>query len=276
MARRVVVAFDASPHSMRALEAAAELAATWDGELDVIFVEDANLLRWASLPFAHQVGSYSAAAHKLEASDLERQWQSQATRARRAMSQVVSTRKVRATFRVARGSVAQEILAKVSESDVLSLGKGAPGRLRPTGLGSTAREIASRPRGRVLFLPQGASLTGPIAAVYEGGERGAALLRAAAELLGPLTRRLLILCLDDPAVPREQCEASGRSVVEPLDVAPRFHYLLTHDPREWPHAARTVGAKLLVLPGTERLVSAEQIQWVVNDFDGAVLIVGEH
>ena len=42
--RRILVALDASPHSLAALEAASELADALKAELVGIFVEDVNLL----------------------------------------------------------------------------------------------------------------------------------------------------------------------------------------------------------------------------------------
>ena len=48
---RILVALDASPHSLNALRAAAELAAVTESELHGLYVEDLNLLRMCGLPF---------------------------------------------------------------------------------------------------------------------------------------------------------------------------------------------------------------------------------
>ena len=53
--RRILVALDASRHSLAALEAASELAEALKAELVGIFVEDVNLLYLAGLPFAREV-----------------------------------------------------------------------------------------------------------------------------------------------------------------------------------------------------------------------------
>ncbi len=50
--RRVVVAVDGSPTSLAAMEATGELASVWGAEMVGLFIEDTNLLRMASLPFA--------------------------------------------------------------------------------------------------------------------------------------------------------------------------------------------------------------------------------
>ena len=48
--RRILVAVDASPHSLAALDAALRLAADLEAEIIGLFVEDINLLRLAGMP----------------------------------------------------------------------------------------------------------------------------------------------------------------------------------------------------------------------------------
>jgi nucleotide-binding universal stress UspA family protein len=53
--RRILVALDASVNSLAAIEQAATLAANLEAEQLGLFVEDINLLRIATLPFARQI-----------------------------------------------------------------------------------------------------------------------------------------------------------------------------------------------------------------------------
>ena len=78
--RRILVALDASPHSLAALRAAAELAADLDAELVGIFVEDINLLRLSDLPLASEVTIYTTTSRRLNRQEIERQLRSQAVR----------------------------------------------------------------------------------------------------------------------------------------------------------------------------------------------------
>ena len=64
--RRILVALDASRHSLAALEAAAELAARLKAELVGLFVEDIDLLRLAGLPFAREIRYPSAIIQQLD------------------------------------------------------------------------------------------------------------------------------------------------------------------------------------------------------------------
>ena len=69
--RRILVALDASTHSLAALETAAGLAARLEAELVGLFVEDINLLRAAELPFARETSFYSSSLRPLERGELE-------------------------------------------------------------------------------------------------------------------------------------------------------------------------------------------------------------
>jgi nucleotide-binding universal stress UspA family protein len=84
--RRILVALDASRHSLAALEAAAELAARLKAELAGLFVEDINLVRLAGLPFAREIRYPSATIQQLDSPRLEQELKVQATRMRRALA----------------------------------------------------------------------------------------------------------------------------------------------------------------------------------------------
>ncbi len=184
--RRIVVALDASADSLAALRAAARLAAGLSTELHGLFVEDANLVRLAHLPFACEV-RLSAAPRRLESEAVERQLRCLAAEARRALEREARAHRVACTFRVARGQVAREVAAAAGEGDLLILGRVSrplfPGRL----LGSTARSAATSAVSSVLLLPQFGVLGEPVTAIVDDspmGRRVAALATRLARLQG--------------------------------------------------------------------------------------------
>ncbi|RMF77434.1 MAG: universal stress protein, partial [Nitrospirae bacterium] len=94
--RRIVVAVDASADSLAAVRAAARLAEALSAELHGLFVEDANLVRLARLPFAREV-RLSAAPRRLEAAALERELRALAAQARQAFEEEARRCRVAAT-----------------------------------------------------------------------------------------------------------------------------------------------------------------------------------
>src|SRR3970040_259294 len=84
--RRILVALDASPHSLSALQAAAELAAELSAELVGVFVEDANLVRLAALPVTREIGQTSARIRELDERTMTRQLRRLAQRAAQGLA----------------------------------------------------------------------------------------------------------------------------------------------------------------------------------------------
>jgi single-stranded-DNA-specific exonuclease len=69
--RRIVIALESGIPEPE-LEAAVALARGLDAELLGLFVEDLDLLRFAALPFAHEIGLASAVRRRLDPAALER------------------------------------------------------------------------------------------------------------------------------------------------------------------------------------------------------------
>ena len=106
--RRILVGLDASPASMAALAAALRLAVEIDAELDALYVEDDNMLRFAGLPFTRVIDAYSPGPREVEPVDVERALRLQAERVRRLLAEAAGTR-IAWRFRVVRGDVEREV-----------------------------------------------------------------------------------------------------------------------------------------------------------------------
>jgi hypothetical protein len=122
-AHRIVVALDARTRPGD-LEAAAALAGGIGAELLGLFIEDQDLLHFASLPFAHEIGHASAARRKLDVAAIERDLRARAREAERRLAGVAARIRVPSAFRVARGAAHAELLsaaAAKAASDVLQL-----------------------------------------------------------------------------------------------------------------------------------------------------------
>jgi nucleotide-binding universal stress UspA family protein len=166
--RRILVALDASRHSMAALEAAADLATALEARLDGIFVEDSELIRMASHPMAREVQFPLGTTARLDPARMERQLRAQAGEARRSLERVCAARRIEWSFRTIRGDVVSEVLEAAQEVDLLSLGIAS----RPLGLrvrtGSTARAAALHASSSVLWSQRGLRITPPVMVIHDG------------------------------------------------------------------------------------------------------------
>ena len=182
-AERIVVALDASPQSVAALRAAAELAALMEAEVEGLFIEDINLLYLCDLPFGREVGSYTARVRRLETSEMERHLRVLAATIREAMRRVASQTPMRWSFSVRRGVVSEELLAAAESASLVSVGRG--GRAPRAGIGSTAQSLVEQVRRPLLISSEGSSLEYPLTLLYTG----TAAARRALELALRLVRR---------------------------------------------------------------------------------------
>jgi nucleotide-binding universal stress UspA family protein len=181
--RRILVALDVSPHSLAALEAAVELAASLHAELVGLFVEDESLLRMIGLPYTREYGVYSARSREIDLAELEQQLRARAGQARRALTAAAQRRQVQWSFRVRRGAVTQHLLAAAGEADLIALGRAGwslPGGVQR--LGSSVRAILARAPGLTLILERGVRLGLPVVVVYDGSPLSRRALTVAADL----------------------------------------------------------------------------------------------
>jgi nucleotide-binding universal stress UspA family protein len=150
---RILVALDASPSSLAALEAAARLASELGAELMGLYVEEESLLRGADLPLTRVVGSFSGTLHPVGRREVEQQFRAQAAKARRAMEAVALRSRLRWSFRVARGGVAASVGAASTDADMITLGRGRA--LAGRRMGRTTASILESAGAPVLLLDSG-------------------------------------------------------------------------------------------------------------------------
>jgi len=273
--RRIVVAVDGTPTSLAALEATAGLASAWGAEVVGLFVEDRNLLRMASLPFAREVGSHSGAHHAINPAQFERQFRLQAERARNTLWFIAERSRLSASFSVARGSIREELLKALGDADMLSLGKGGRSVTASLGLGTNARALAAGARGVVLFLSHVASVSGPPAVIYDASDLGNRALEAAVELARAVGTRLIVLCPKEVGLDVKELEVQAQNVVGQHGAVLEFRQILT---RNFPDIARYVrfsGANAVVVPARSPVLAGEAIETLLNRFFGPVMLVGD-
>ena len=210
---RIVVALDASPDSIAALRAAAEIAALLDIELEGLFVEDINLVHLCGFPFGQEVGSYTAAVRRLDNAALERQFRTIEVAIRRSMSQVATRLPVRWTFHVRRGPIVSELLTAAQDAALLSLGRS--GQIRSRTLGSTASALVQKSQQPLLLLGREGGLVFPLIAIYTGSSASQRALQWLASLARHDSRPVRVIVVARPDAPQtvEQLETDVQQIL---------------------------------------------------------------
>lgn len=266
--RRLLVALDASPESVSALEAAARLAQRWQAELLGLFVEDADLRKLAALHLQGHVGAWGNPSTPLGEEAVEAHLRATAAEARRALLEVAGRLHLPASFRVGQGGVSAAIAEAAAEADLLVLGRPsahAP-RLR---VGRTAPRAARLARVPVLLLPHGSRLRWPVLALFSPHtpacllDHAASLARASGAEL-----RVLVAAEDERTADLLQ-ERAGQQLAPGRD-AVRFGRTIGPVERV-ARQLRSLEAWVLVLCATSAVLGGTRD--ILDEAPGPVLLV---
>jgi hypothetical protein len=180
---RVVIALGSACDVSRQIEAAADLADRLHAELRGVFVEDANLLKAADLPFTRQVALARDCIRPLERSVVEAEFRALANRARRYMERIAGSRRIAWSFDIVRGDRASQTpKAEPNELVVMETRSRAfAGRVRLPIPGLSA---ADEGLGARAFLGVGLATSRKIAVVLDGSRAAGRALDMALDLAG--------------------------------------------------------------------------------------------
>jgi len=201
--QRILVALDASPHSVAALETAVELAERLDAELHGLFVEDINLLRLAQLPFARELRFPSHKAQEVDMLQMEEELRGQAAQAQRHFQRLAEGHSLHHSFTVVRGVVATSLLKATLDSDLLVLGRVSYSLVRAGRLGSTAQTAVTQAERSVLLVHPHADLSRPPLLIYDGSPAAERALAVAGSLVERNGRIYILLYLPDNTAAQE-------------------------------------------------------------------------
>jgi nucleotide-binding universal stress UspA family protein len=269
--RRILVALDASYHSLAALEAAAELAASMEAELQALFVEDANLLRLAGLPLAREIRYPFVIPVRLDRARMERALRAQAAQARQALARASEERHIKWSFRVVRGEVAPEVLAAAMEADLLTLGKASRPLTLRVRLGSTARAAAARAPCCVLLLQRDVGIRSPVLVTYDGTPSTQQALTMAARLAQKHGGDLTILIIADAPHAAQRLQAQVSDLLRGRGLVVRYRRLTDPGAATLIHEVRTEGSGVLVLSST--VLPQEALQTLLDEVGCPVLLM---
>lgn len=271
--RRILLALDAVAHSPQLLDTASRLAARLDAELHALFVEDANLLRLAGLPFAREVRLTSATTRKLQNPEMERALRAQATRAQQALAVAAGRMNVRWSFRVTRGEVAAEVAGESLQTDLVALNLGVGRQARLTRFSATIETLVNDVSCPALMLLQDVSPQPPFVTVYDGTPPSARALALAARLARTDSREVIVLIVASDAHAREQQRDEAVARLTQEGAIPRPQVLSAIDPESLARAVHAVNAGTLILPLGSAVLGVETAHRLLEQVECATLLV---
>jgi nucleotide-binding universal stress UspA family protein len=264
--RHILVALDASHHSLAALEAAVELATTMKAELRGLYVEDVNLLR-----ATREVQYPYVSGAQLDPERMERQLRAQATQARRALAAACERRKVKWSFRIARGEVAHEVVTAAEEVDMLILGKVSRPLVRQIRLGSTALAAAVHASCSVLLLQRDRGIDPPVVVTYDGSLVARRALRIAARLAKRNGGYLAVLVVAGTPEEEYRLQAETADWLRKQGLLVQYRSLSEASVPALTQALQAEESGVLVLSDT--ILHLAQLQKLLDEVDCPVLLV---
>jgi nucleotide-binding universal stress UspA family protein len=244
---RVLVALAASPQSRAAVETAIGLAAAVGARLDALYVEDANLMRLAALPFASETSALTGIRRSLPLAEIERALRVEATHLERVLAQAAGEARIEWTFQVARGELLAAATAQAAELTVLASG----------------RRAATNGRER---LP----MTRPVAALFDASPAARKTLAVAAGLARAVERELLVFVpVGRGAI---EAEAEARAWLAGEGISGRT-LLLPPGPGPLLAALRAQRTAMLAMPAPETATLAMDLAALAADMLCPLVIV---
>jgi nucleotide-binding universal stress UspA family protein len=269
--RRILVALDASPHSLAALDVAVDLAAQLGAEVEGLFVEDINLLNLADLPMARELVVYASHPRRLDRVRMAEQLHVQARMARKALEQLAEKAQVPWSFRVARGVIVAELLAAAEEMDLILLGRtGWSNRRR---VGSTTIAVATQAGRHTLIIRRGAHLGFPVGIVYDGSAHAQKALSMAVDLLRYQEGYLIVIIKAADFDAAHQLQAQISAWVRQRNLHAHFRWLVGEELTGLDSLIKEEGCGILVLPAELEVLQGDRLQPILDRVQCPVFLV---
>ncbi|MFZ6030130.1 MAG: universal stress protein [Chloroflexota bacterium] len=273
--RRILVALDASPHSLAALDAAVDLAVRFQAELAGLFVEDENLSRLAEYAFVHEIGLFSAVGRPVSGQEIARRIRVRVRHVRQVFTLSTSRARVRWSFRVTRGVVLSQVVAAAAESDLLILGRAGWSLLQRKRLGSTVRGLLPEPFRLALVIKAGTCIGVPLVAVYDGSAAADRALQAAVALRhGPQDGPpLLVLLLTESPEKAQNLQEKATARLAASDVPVRYRRLMSANMLYLADVLQTERCGTLILPARGAVLQNDILIALLENIELPIMLV---
>ena len=259
----IVVAVNAARRCAATLELAGALAASVGADLDVLFVEDADLLRLADLPVTREIDRLSGMARELDTRRMLRALRVEVQQLHRELARLARSTSVRASLRVVRGHYLTEALAAAAHGQatfVQGARRALPGELfaasPPIVAGSAV--VAGAARGALWIL-------------FDGSAAGIRALKVALALTRAPGRSLRVLVPDGGADELESRKRAARMAAGGRDL--QFLAVAQNWLSQAGRSLRPGAVSLLVLARTDPLMEAAAARDYLESLPVPVVLV---
>jgi nucleotide-binding universal stress UspA family protein len=269
--RRILVALDASPYSLAALDTAVRLAANANAELLGLFVEDSALLGAAEIPLARELSYFSASSEPLSRESVELKFRAQSKQIQAALARAAERARVASSFRCVRGHVSIEISSAAGDVDLLVIGRTGWSVGRHSRIGSTALEIASGSVPVLLLPERGIPEKVHLVVYFDGSKPAERALRAARELAEAGLDGVAVLAPSGLAIPDSLTESFLVNGT-PVEIRSR-----SFDPSSETSLLQALKAEsdgILVVGSRDLLRNLPPLQAILCDLEMPVLLLG--
>ncbi len=268
----ILVALDASPHSMAALEAAARLAHSIEANIEGLFIEDINWFRLGPHSFSKEVSEITGNIRPLDQGSIERQVRALSKRMERALRRVSELASINYEFRTERGGVESELLSASEGADLITLGRIGQSMTRGPKLGRTAKALLEKTTKPILLLQKGLKLGDSIICIYDRSEQGKAALQVAKKLTQQIETKLQVVAF-------KNSDEDARTVIKQVkkelgDLRLPTRVFAVEAPEAF-HLARLVTSKnggLLIASRSQPLFKGQALERILANIKCPILL----
>lgn len=258
--RRVAIALDTSGQSNQALQAAAELAASLQAELEGIFIEDINLIRLAELPFTREIRPASMTEEVLDLQRMEQELRSQARQQRQKLELIAREKGISCSFSTRRGHVKAELMQTAAEVDFLTFCSPdqRPDRLQTKTIGNAVSWSQARPS---------------ITVIFSNPQHGNGMLMAAARLAERLAMDLGVLLVGKTDEETGELQRAASSILADEELTANFIPLPACQVSDLIIATDSANSRLLLVNNSNPVVTDGELWHYMEQISCPVLIV---
>lgn len=189
----ILVALDSSAANENILRAGITLASSFHSQLNVLFIEDADLISAAELPFVREIVLGLPSGRAINAAGMERSIQLQTTRLRKLVASVAQQNQIEIAFNVLRGNVARTLCEAASQTDLLVIGKNSLSQGKSRKVGSITRSVMSSVQCDLAVLHYGSNIDRPVVTGFTGSASSLRAVSLATDLAHEDHDQLIII-----------------------------------------------------------------------------------